>query len=573
MFVFGAARAGRALAALIVSSVLAVLGAAAPALAAAPEPASGTRGLVVTPHPEATRVGVAILQRGGNAVDAAIAAGFAIAVAQPQSTGIGGGAFLLIRLADGRAFAIDARETAPAAAGLDLYTRSGVPEDAALFGGLAVGTPGLVAGFALALERHGTVPLADALEPAIALADQGFALGPYSRGFIERMRGTPLPARFPETARIQLPPAPLPPGARLPQRDLARTLRSIAAKGPRAFYEGELAEKIAAASRAHGGVLSAEDLASYRPVVREPVRGRYRGLELLAFPPPSSGGVTLLEILNVLEGFDLHASGAGSSLSIHRIAEAMKLAFADRAAHLGDPAFLSVPAAQLLDPKYAAKLRGRIRDKRASEVKGSELAVPDGGTAHLSVVDAAGNAVAITQTINGPFGSWVTVPGTGILLNNEMDDFVTRPGQANQWGLPGLERAANRVEPGKRPLSSMAPLIALEGGQVRFVAGSNGGPRIITSVLLAFLNSVDWDMDVQEAVSAPRFHHQWQPDLLEIEADTPADVIAALRKRGHDVRVVDEISTGVEAIAVDPKTGLMTGGADPRRDGLALGLE
>ncbi len=572
MFVFSVTSL-RALRAVRISVVLALLGAFA-AHAASPEPASGSRGMVVTPHPAATRAGMQVLERGGNAVDAAIAAAFAVAVAQPHSTGVGGGAFILIRLADGRAFAIDARETAPAAAHPGLYTQPGVAADAARFGGLAVATPGSVAGFALALEEHGTRSFKESLAPAIGLAEEGAEIGPYSRAFIQFLSATPLPGRFPDTARIQLPAAPLPPAAKLRQPELAATLRMLARRGPRAFYEGALAAKIAAAAvQASGGVLSTADLAAYRPLVREPLRGSYRGLELIAFPPPSSGGVTLLEVLNVLSGYDLRASGAGSSLSIHRIAESLKLAFADRAQHLGDPAFVDVPAKQLLDAAYAERLRARIHDDVASPVPGSALAVNDAGTAHLSVVDAAGNAVAITQTINGPYGSWVTVPGTGILLNNEMDDFVTNPGQANQWGLAGVASAANRVEAGKRPLSSMAPLIAVAEGKVRFVAGSNGGPRIISSVLLALLNAVEWDMDAQEAVSAPRFHHQWRPDVLELESEIPVDVVEALRARGHTLKISDEITSGVEAIVVDPITGRMTGGADPRRDSTALGLD
>jgi gamma-glutamyltranspeptidase/glutathione hydrolase len=558
----------------VASGFLAFCIGSSPLLAAAPEPASGTHGLVVSPHPDATRAGVATLERGGNAVDAAITAAFALAVAQPQSTGIGGGAFVLIRLSDGSAFAIDGRETAPGDAALDYYQKPGVPDDAARLGGRAVGTPGLVAGFALALERFGSgkVSFAQALAPAIELAEKGYPAGPYSLGFFSFLRRTPLPVRFPETARIQLPPEPVAIGTRVPQTDLAATLRTLAAKGPRALYEGELAEKIAAAVRANGGTLAAADLSGYQAVLREPLRGSYRGRELVAFPLPSSGGVTLLEALNVLEGFDLAAMGAGSSAATHTVAEALKLAFADRALYLGDPAFVKVPSERLLDKAYAVRLRSHIRAKKATPVAGGGLAVDDAGTAHLSVVDGAGNAVSITQTINGPYGSWVTVPGTGILLNNEMDDFVTRPGQANQWGLASLADAANRVEPGKRPLSSMAPVIVLENGHVRLVAGSNGGPRIISAVLIALLNALDFGMDIQEAVSTPRFHHQWRPDVLEVEKEMPADVIAGLRKRGHTVEVVDEIMTGVEAIAVDPKTGVMTGGLDPRRDGLALGL-
>jgi len=568
MFVWGALQARAVTLALLFS-----FGSLAAAFAASPEPATGRRGMVVTPHIAATQVGADVLARGGNAVDAAIAASLAVAVAQPQSTGIGGGAFILIRLADGRAFAIDARETAPAAAAPDLYTRPGVAADAPRFGGLAVGTPGLIAGFALALEQHGTLSWKQALEPAIALAERGAVLGPHSRRVIEYMRATPLPTRFPETARIQLPPAPIASGAKLRQPELAATLRLLARKGPRAFYAGPLAAKIAAAAQASGGILSEADLASYRPLVREPLRGAYRGVQLYGFPLPSSGGVTLIEILNIVEGFDLRASGAGSSATIHRIAEAMKLAFADRAQHLGDPAFGDAPVKQLLDEAYATRLRGLIRDDRATAVEGSHVAVDDAGTAHLSVLDGAGTAVAITQTINGPYGAWVTVPGTGILLNNEMDDFVTKPGQANQWGLPAVESAANRVEAGKRPLSSMAPLIGVQDGRVRFVAGSNGGPRIISSVLLAFLGAIEFGMDAQEAVSAPRFHHQWRPDVLELESETPADVVAALRARGHEVKLTEEITSGVEAIVVDPASGVMSGGADPRRDSAALGID
>jgi gamma-glutamyltranspeptidase/glutathione hydrolase len=542
------------------------------AFAAAPDPATGTRGMVVTPHPSATAAGVRVLEAGGNAIDAAITAALAVAVAQPNSTGIGGGAFLLARLADGRAFAIDARETAPAAAHADMYTRPGLAPDAARFGGLAVGTPGLIAGFALALEDHGTISWKQALAPATRLAEEGVPLAPYTRRFMGFMRGTPLPQRFPEVARIHLPPEPIA-GGKLRQPELAATLRLLAKRGPRAFYEGALAEKIAAAAQASGGVLTARDLAEYRPLVREPLRGEYRGAQLIAFPPPSSGGVTLIQTLNILAGFDLRAKGAGSSATIHLVSEALKLAFADRALHLGDPAFVAdMPVKQLLSSEYAAQLRARIRDERASAVDGSQLAVDDAGTAHLSVIDAAGNAVAITQTVNGPYGAWVVVPGTGVILNNEMDDFVTQPGQANQWGLLGIAEAANRVEPGKRPLSSMAPLIGVENGRVRFVAGSNGGPRIITSTLLALINVVDFEMDAQEAVSAPRFHHQWRPDVLDVEGETPADVIAALRARGHEVKVSDEIVSGVEAIVVDPKTGVMAGGADPRRDSSAMGV-
>jgi len=551
------------------------------AQAAAPAPLTSERALVVSPHAAASEAGAGLLRAGGNVVDAAVAAAFALSVVQPQSTGIGGGGFLLIRLADGRAFALDARETAPAAATPDLYTRPGVPDDASLVGGLAVATPGLVAGLALAQERFGSRPLAEVMAPAIRLAAEGYPIGAYQAGLVEALRPRAPLARFPETARIHFPPGPVDARTRLVQSDLARTLRAIAERGPRAFYAGRVAETIAKAAQEAGGILTAEDLARYRPVLREPLAGRFRGFEVLAFPPPSSGGVTLLETLLVLEGFDLARLGAGSSAAIHRIAEALKLAFADRAVHLGDPDFAALPVARLLDPAYAARLRARInpprwrrapwtwgRDEVAIDVAGPGLAPVGAGTAHLSVADASGNAVAITGSINTPWGSWVTAPGTGVLLNNEMDDFATRPGQANAFGLVALA-GANGVEPGKRPLSSMAPLIVLEGGRLRFVAGSNGGPRIITGTLLALLHHLEFGMDVAEAVAYPRFHHQWRPDELLLEAGNPADVVEALRARGHAVRVVDDLGGGVEAIAFDPETGRLSAAPDPRRDGAA----
>jgi len=540
------------------------------ARAAAPEPARGSRAMVVSPHAVATRAGIEMLEAGGNAVDAAVAAAFAIGVAQPQSNGIGGGGFLLIRLADGRAVALDARETAPAAARKDLYTRDGAPPHASTLGGLAIGTPGMVAGLALAIEKYGTLSLARVLGPAIRAAEEGVVVGTYQARFLRYAQRPELVERFPLTARIQFPPGTGPETLKR-QPALARTLRAIAEKGPEVFYEGEIARAIAKAAQDAGGILTAADLAAYRPRLREPVRGTYHGLELLTFPPPSSGGVTMQEILNIIEDDDLAALGAGSSATIHLVAEAMKRAFADRAVYLGDPDFAEIPVAALTSKAYAKTLRRQIGE-HAGDVEGPGLAVDDRGTAHLSVADADGNAVAFTGTINGPFGSFVTVPGWGILLNNEMDDFVTDPEGRNLYGLEGRRDSANLVAPGKRPLSSMSPTIVLEDQKLRFVAGSNGGPRIITSVLLTLLNYFDFGMDVAEAVSAPRFHHQWRPDRIQLEDANPADVEAGLRARGHDVVRVDELTTGVEAIAVDPETGELRGAPDPRRDGLALGL-
>lgn len=534
------------------------------------EPALGKRAMVVTPHAEATRAGLAMLEAGGQAVDAAIAAAFALGVVQPQSTGVGGGCFVLVRLADGRAFALDARETAPAASTPDMFAPP-APRDASRRGGLAAGTPGLVAGLAQAQRDWGSLPLHTLLAPAIRLAEEGVPLGPYQWGIIRRIRTPELLKRFPEASRIQFPPTAQSPGWVKRQPELARTLRAIAKDGPSAFYQGPVAAAVARAAQQHGGVLSQADLAAYRPVLRQPLRGQWRGLELLTFPPPSSGGVTLLEILNVVEDFDLRGDGAGSARTIHRLAEAMKLAFADRAVHLGDPDFAEIPAARLISKTYAAQLRARIGE-RAALVEGPGFAAEDGGTAHLSVVDSAGNAVALTGTINGPFGSMVSVPGWGILLNNEMDDFVTDPEGANLYGLAGRRDSANLIQPGKRPLSSMAPTIVLENGAVRFVTGSNGGPRIITATLQSFLNHFAFQMDVLQAVSAPRFHHQWRPDRILLEAAHPAAIAADLRRRGHKIKRTPRIPTGVEAITRDPQTGHLHGAADPRRDGLAEGL-
>jgi gamma-glutamyltranspeptidase/glutathione hydrolase len=373
------------------------------------------------------------------------------------------------------------------------------------------------------------------------------------------------------------------------QKDLARTLRRIAREGPDAFYRGPLARAIAGEVQKRGGILSESDLAAYEPKLREPLRGSYRGRVVVSFPPPSSGGVALLEMLNVLEGFDLASFGPGSSSAIHRIAEAMKLAFADRAAHLGDSDFVDVPVATLVSKEYAARLRERILPPRwqrapwtwgeaevAIRVEGpplDELGLAEGGTTHVSVTDAAGNAVALTQTVNLLFGSGITVPTTGIVLNDEMDDFSVAPNRPNAFGLVDTS-GWNAVMPGKRPLSSMTPSIVLENDRVRMVTGSPGGPRIISTVLLTILNVFDWGMDVSTAGAAPRFHHQWRPDELSLEPEPafPADVVEALRRRGHHVTRAERTWSSAQAIVIDPKTGWQLGGSDPRSDGLAAGF-
>ena len=568
-----------------VVSVLIVLLSPA-AWAASPAPAWAPNGMVVSSQADATRAGVTLLQAGGNAVDAAVATAFAVGVTQPFSTGIGGGGFILIRTAAGEVVAIDGRETAPAAATADMYIREGVDERASVRGPLAVGTPGLVAGLAMALELYGTKTLSECMQPAIALAETGFEVSAYNVRLMEFMRRR-LPAeRFPETARIQFPKASetTRAGWRLVQKDLAKSLSLIAEEGPSAFYEGPIAQAIAREMERRGGLVNAVDLASYKPVRREVVTGSYRGLSIHSFPPPSSGGVLLVQMLNVLEGYDdLAERGAGSSASLHVIAEAMKLAFADRAFFLGDPDFVEMPIDTLVSKDYAARQRARInppwfrrapwhwfRGEMAIRVKAPGIPVEDHGTTHLSVTDRFGNAVAITKTINTPYGSGITARGTGILLNNEMDDFAKAIGVPNSYGLVDT-RGANLVAPGKRPLSSMTPTIVEKDGKVFLVTGSPGGSRIISATLLSILNVVDYEMNVKQAVAAPRFHHQWEPDKIVVEPAVPLDVIQGLRERGHIVEVSRRNWSAVEAILVDPESGLHYGGNDPRRDGLALG--
>ena len=542
--------------------------------------------MVVASEAEAARAGRAMFERGGNAVDAAIATAFALAVTQPFSAGLGGGAFILIRTGLGEVLAIDARETAPAAATRDMYRQPNVPEKASLVGPLAVATPGFVAGCAVALERWGSLPLYQVLEPAIALAEKGYPIGRYHARMIEAMRARGLAKGFPETARIQFPPEGTfaRPGWRLVQPELAATLRAMAKDGSHVFYRGEIADALVESVRARGGILTREDLTGYQPVIRDPVIGSYRGHRVYTFPPPSSGGIALVEALNVLEGFELGKLGAGSSASVHQISEVMKLVFADTLAYVGDPDFVSVPASRLIAKPYAAQLRKRFsavtpwyrrpptrwfEGEKPLRVVGPGLPANDAGTTHLSATDADGNAVALTMTINTPYGSGITAGRTGVLLNNEMDDFAIAPDQPNTYGLVD-QRGANAISARKRPRSSMTPTILEKDGRVFMVTGSPGGPRIITTTLLSILNVIDYGMDAAQAVSAPRFHHQWEPDVLSLEPAFPRDVVEALRERGHPVQVEDREWSAAEAIVVEP-SGAIWGGSDPRTDGLAAG--
>lgn len=590
----------RALHVLVLGAAL--VGAPLVTRAAAPAPATGRSGMVVSAQADATRAGVEMLEAGGNAIDAAVAVSFALGVTEPYHSGIGGGGLFLIRLADGGVLALDARETAPAAATREMFVTPGVAKDASREGPLAVAVPGQVAGLAEALACCGTKSLAQTLAPAIRLAEEGFAIGWRHAEVLALMRRQSFAARHPETARIQLPPEsePVRIGWRLRQPELAQTLRLLAAQGPHVFYEGEIATAIAGELQRRGGLVTREDLARYHTKRREPLRGSYRGLEVLSFPPPSSGGVALLEALNVLEGFDLAARGAGSSASLHLLAEAMKLAFADRAAYLGDSDFVRVPVAELTSKAYAAKLRARLdppwwrrapwtwgEREHAIRVEGPGLGeaapsllpilpgtpepAPAGSTTHLSVTDAAGNAIAITQTVNLLFGSGITVAGTGIVLNDEMDDFAVAPNQPNAFGLVDTT-GANAIAPDKRPLSSMTPTIVLKEGRPYIVSGSPGGPRIISTVLLTLVNVIDYGMDVSQAVSFPRIHAQWVPDSVVLEPAIPEDVREGLRRRGHVIEISPRNWSSAQSIVVDAETGLHTGGTDPRSDGLALGV-
>ena len=529
--------------------------------------------MVVSTHHAAARAGAEILRKGGNAIDAAVATAFAVGVAQPFSAGVGGGMFALVRLEDGEILALDARETAPAAATATMYTEPGVAERASVHGPLAVAVPSFVPGMIQLLEKHGTMPLATVLAPAIELAESGVEIGLYHTRIVGFMRSRLPEDRFPETWRIQF--APFDPknmqGMRLVQKDLAESLRLLARRGESVFRDGVVGKAMVAEVQRRGGLLTLEDLRDYQPRWRKPVMGEYRGLRVASFPPPSSGGAVLVEALNILEGFDLAGLRRGSAPAIHLVSEAMKLAFADRAAYMGDSDFVEVPIDRLVSKGYAKTQRARINPKTAALIEGPGAIPEDAGTTHLSVTDSAGRAVALTMTINTPFGSGITVPGTGVLLNNEMDDFAIAVGTPNSYGLVDT-RGANLVAPGKRPLSSMTPTIIDRDGQLFMVTGSPGGPRIISTTLLTVLNVVDWQLDPQAAAAAPRFHHQWDPNRLRVEPEMADEVVEALEARGHEVERSSRNWSAAEVIVVDPATGHHLGGSDPRTDGAAVGV-
>ncbi|HSJ40554.1 MAG TPA: gamma-glutamyltransferase [Xanthobacteraceae bacterium] len=496
-------------------------------------------GLVVAQEQRAARIGIEILDRGGNAVDAAVAVGFALAVTYPRAGNIGGGGFMVIHLAKtGEDAAIDYRETAPAAATEKMFLDEKGEADPkkSRDSALSIGVPGTVAGLALAHEKYGSgkLTLAELIEPAITLARNGVEI-------VDDIADT-LPLAQPRIARWQSS-APvflnsdgtvLMPGQDLLQPDLAITLRAIASDGPKGFYEGPVAEKIVAAVRKAGGIMTTEDMKNYRAILREPIRGTYRGYDIISMPPPSSGGVHLIEMLNILEGYDLAKLSREESL--HIIAEAMKRAYADRATFMGDPDAVKMPVAGLISKKYAAALRAQIgqRATPASDIHSGNPADFEGqNTTHFSVIDRDGNAVSNTYTLNFSYGLGLVAEGTGVLLNNELDDFTSKPGTANAYGLVGYN--ANLPGPNRRPLSSMTPTIFLKDGKPFLITGSPGGSRIISTVLQIIVNVIDFNLAVDQAVSAPRIHHQWQPDELFVEPGISPEILEGLVKRGYKV--------------------------------------
>ena len=556
---------------------LALVGLVAAALAApahSDAPVLAKSGMVVSEETLATKVGVEILRKGGNAVDAAVAVGFALAVTLPRAGNIGGGGFMVVHLAGRGPAAIDYRESAPRTITAATFLNEMGDVDSAKVrdSALAVGVPGTVAGLALAHERYGSgkFTLAELIAPAIALARDGFEIDEALADTLARAQSRL--ARWPSSARIFLKVGrALGRGERLVQSDLAATLEAIARNGPKAFYEGSIAEKLVAAVNAAGGAMTRDDLARYRAVPRLPVRGTYRGYDIVSMPPPTAGGALLIEMLNILEGFPLGEMKANSPQALHLLIETMKLAYADRASHFGDPDQVNVPVAALISKRYAAARRAEIDVRRAHSSRdlgaGNPVGFGSGNTTHFSVVDGDGNAVANTYTLNFNYGLGLVAEGTGMLLNNELDDFTVKPGVPNAFDLMG--GPANTPAPGKRPLSSMTPAIVLKDGKLFLVTGSPGGSRIINAVLQVIVNAIDFRMSAADAVNAPRVHHQWLPDEAIVEPGVPADTVRALEARGHPI--VQQRRIGAAGTILVTPEGL-AGAADPRMPGgLAAG--
>ena len=566
------------------SALLIVLSLAAVRLAsAAPmRPVHAPHAMVASVHELASRAGVEIMQSGGNAVDAAVATGFVLAVVHPQAGNLGGGGFMLIRMTDGATHFLDYREKAPAAATANMYldAQGEVVADASIIGYKAISVPGSVAGMVHAERKYGKLSLARVMAPAIKLAREGF---PLAWEDAQDLQDKDL-AKFTESRRVfQRDGNFFKPGEIFRQPDLARTLQRISEK-PDDFYHGALARELAAALQKGGALITAEDLANYEVKEREPIRGTYRGYEVIGAPPPSSGGIALIEILNILEGFNLGQLGNRSAEAMHLTLEAFRRAYFDRAEFLGDPDFSKIPVAQLLDKKYGAAWRETIDPDHASHSKDLQrptvfsqleqysrlqpIHEPE-HTTHYSVVDSEGNAVAVTTTLNDSFGSRVTVEGLGFLMNDEMDDFASKPGVPNMFGL--VQGPANAVGPGKRPLSSMAPTIVLKDGKLFLVLGSPGGARIISTVANILMGVVDYGLDIQRAVNAPRFHNQWLPESSEVEPGFSPDTLALLRRMGHTIEEESSYWSDGECLAIDWKTGERLGASDGRNNGKPVG--
>ena len=537
-------------------------------------PIYGKNGMVASEQGLATQVGLDILKQGGNAIDAAVAVGFALAVVLPNAGNIGGGGFMVLHDdKTGKDVAIDFREIAPAKASRDMYldNQGNVIDGKSLFTHDASGVPGTVAGMEYALKKWGTMPLSKVLEPAIKLADKGFIVSDVLAQTLKEEKST-LGKWSASKAIFFKNGEPLKSGDLLVQKDLAKSLRLIAKQGAKAFYQGEIATKIAKEMQSHGGTMTLEDLKAYKVVERQPIIGDYRGYKVVTMPPPSSGGVHLIEILNMLEHYPIKEDGVNSAKNIHHMAESMKLAYADRSEYLGDPDFVKIPVTGLTSKAYANELAKTIDDNKArlsSNIKpGKPQPYESDQTTHFSVMDKAGNAVAVTYTLNLNFGSGIVVEGTGILLNNEMDDFSVKPGVPNAFGLVG--GAANAIEAKKRPLSSMTPTIVMKNNKPWLVTGSPGGARIITTVLQSVVNTIDHEMNPAEAIITPRVHHQWLPDELRVEEGISPDTIKLLQDKGHNV--VTKAPMGRIQIIQADDSGFY-GYSDPRNpDGKTLGF-
>ncbi|EFZ4862213.1 gamma-glutamyltransferase [Shigella flexneri] len=534
-------------------------------------PVRAKQGMVASVDATATQVGVDILKEGGNAVDAAVAVGYALAVTHPQAGNLGGGGFMLIRSKNGNTTAIDFREMAPAKATRDMFLDDqGNPDSKkSLTSHLASGTPGTVAGFSLALDKYGTMPLNKVVQPAFKLARDGFIVD----GFIvndaladdlKTYGSEVLPNHENSKAIFWKEGEPLKKGDTLVQANLAKSLEMIAENGPDEFYKGTIAEQIAQEMQKNGGLITKEDLAAYKAVERTPISGDYRGYQVYSMPPPSSGGIHIVQILNILENFDMKKYGFGSADAMQIMAEAEKYAYADRSEYLGDPDFVKVPWQALTNKAYAKSIADQIDIKKAkpsSEIRPGKLAPYESNqTTHYSVVDKDGNAVAVTYTLNTTFGTGIVAGESGILLNNQMDDFSAKPGVPNVYGLVGGD--ANAVGPNKRPLSSMSPTIVVKDGKTWLVTGSPGGSRIITTVLQMVVNSIDYGMNVAEATNAPRFHHQWLPDELRVEKGFSPDTLKLLEAKGQKVALKEAMGS-TQSIMVGPD-GELYGASDPR---------